>query len=235
MESNSNKPKLGFSGIADLVSDLSALQKTGRKDKQKRAPQAVSSAPRKYDSGSPPVREAQTTPPNPQKLENQGGIEPESSPWNRILGCVGIVVLFVLFINNAGKKNYTPTPSSRPPSQSYSTPQQNQPPSPSSTTTQSAVYYDKPQAGTGNFLSVPQIRWCIREEIRLNTMQTRLNTNSANAAINYFNTLVNDYNARCGDYKYRQGAWEQAYRDVNSEKERITAEAIRQINIRLGG
>jgi hypothetical protein len=74
-------------------------------------------------------------------------------------------------------------------------------------------------------LSVPEIRWCIREGIRIEAMRDVIDNN---AGIDEFNRIVNDYNSRCGSYRYRQGSQSRAERDVEAYRSQIVAEAIRE-------
>jgi len=85
--------------------------------------------------------------------------------------------------------------------------------------------YTKPSIGTNNILSVPEIRWCVREKIRIEKMQDYV---TSNRGINSVNSLIDDYNSRCGSYRYRSGALSQAQQDVEPFRSDIVREAVRE-------
>ena len=68
-------------------------------------------------------------------------------------------------------------------------------------------------------LSVAQIRWCLREDIRIEILRPLPTTNTQ---IDQFNAVVSDYNSRCGSYRYRQGTLTRAQREV----ERVRAQIV---------
>ena len=83
--------------------------------------------------------------------------------------------------------------------------------------------YVKPSVGTNQVLGVYQIRWCLRQDIRLEAIRSVV---SSNYEVSRFNELVTDYNARCGSFQYRSGSLARARRYVESERDRIEADAI---------
>jgi hypothetical protein len=84
-------------------------------------------------------------------------------------------------------------------------------------------FYTKPPVGDDNVLSVPEIRWCIRQGIIIEAKRNILNTNSQ---IGRFNKVVDDYNDRCGSYRYRKGDQSQAEKDVAPYRQEIIAQAV---------
>ena len=200
-----NKYKLGFSGLADLVTDLSTLPDVELSQESSN----LSQGNLRHESVAIPLPK-ETSSPSPQAK----GVN-----WKWVLGLIGAGILIIWMA-------YTPAKNPQHPPQPYSSSQRIQPTPSPSTAKPSDIYYDKPPVGTGHSLSVPQIRWCVREQIRLDAMRGR---SANNAKIGYFNTLVDDYNARCSRFKYRKGALEQARRDVELERGRITNEAIQEI------
>lgn len=89
--------------------------------------------------------------------------------------------------------------------------------------------FEKPPVGTNNILTLPQLRWCLREKIRLETMRALANNNKAIAE---FNAMVDDYNARCGSFRYRQSDMLKAESDVEAMRSKIIQEAINETNAR---
>ena len=84
----------------------------------------------------------------------------------------------------------------------------------------SELEYSQPPVGRDNVLNVAQIRWCLREDIRIETLRTRATTN---AEIEQFNRLVSGYNSRCGSYRYRPAALARAQLDVEEQRREIVA------------
>lgn len=233
-----DKDKKGFSGLSDLASKVSGIDEPIKPEpkaeaKQPTLPQreAAPSKPKRKTINSPSPIEAV----NPGKSGDGSGVK-----W--ILGIIGVI--FVIWMVNSGsqsnnnKKPSYSSPSSpqsnkissySPPSspQSYSYPQSAPNPAVQSpSTTQSAgLQYTKPSAGTWNVLSVPEIRWCIREDIRIKAMRNVIDNN---AGIDEFNHIVNNYNIRCGSYRYREGSQSRAERDVEAYRSQISLGAIRE-------
>ncbi len=91
----------------------------------------------------------------------------------------------------------------------------------------SGIEYTEPPIGTGKILSVSMIRWCLREEIRLNHFRVAATLNNEVAI---FNRYVENYNNRCGNYRYREGDLAAARRDVAKEKFTILENASKEVH-----
>jgi hypothetical protein len=96
-----------------------------------------------------------------------------------------------------------------------------------SASTPSVAAYSEPAVGDDNVLSVGEIRWCLREAIRLDTLRDLV---TANSAIDTFNSLINDYNTRCGSYRYAQSNLNRAKQDVEATRAQIVQQATREAN-----
>jgi hypothetical protein len=72
-------------------------------------------------------------------------------------------------------------------------------------------------------LSVPQIRYCVAEDIRLDAAKGVIN-NYVEADVDRFNAMVADYNSRCSRFRYRRGALESARSDVEAIRSLLQAE-----------
>jgi hypothetical protein len=79
--------------------------------------------------------------------------------------------------------------------------------------------------GTNNVLSVAQLRWCVREGIRIEAIRGVIYTNEG---VDAFNRIVNDYNARCGKFEYYRGTKAQAEREVEIYRNQIVSRALRE-------
>lgn len=84
--------------------------------------------------------------------------------------------------------------------------------------------FSMPAAGTGSLLNTSEIRWCLREEIRIETWRQDVENN---AQIDPFNGAIDNYNDHCGDYRYATASMAAARRDVDMQESRIIAEARR--------
>ena len=96
----------------------------------------------------------------------------------------------------------------------------NRPPTPSSTSTEPS--YVRPSVARDDVLSTAEIRWCLRQDIRVETWREL--ARSAND-VDEFNRRVNDFNARCTSYRYRDYDMRQAREDVTRERLAIVARA----------
>ena len=217
----------GFAGLTDLASEVSDINgsinpeqmveanpSTPRESSQPRREAVSSKSDRKTTSSPPPIKTSGT-------FKSGGG---SGGKW--ILGI--IAAIFVIWLMNAGgqgnnRSSYSPSSSS----QSYSYLQSTQGPETqmSSTTQGGGLQYTRPSVGTDNVLPVTEIRWCIRERIRIEAMRDVINTN---AGIDKLNRFVDDYNSRCGSYRYRDSSHSQAKREVETYRSQIVAEAIRE-------
>ncbi|MFH4480101.1 peptidoglycan-binding domain-containing protein [Vibrio diabolicus] len=227
MAGDNDKNKKGFSGLSDLASDVSDINepiKPEPKTEAKPSTPKQSPQPQRDTSTSEPEQKSTSSPPPVEKVNtgnNEGG---SGGKW--ILGIISVIFVIWL-INNVEQSNkkssYTQPSSSQSYGSSKSTPA---PVTQTQSNTQSAgLQYTKPSVGTNNVLSVPEIRWCIREGIRIEAMRDVIDNN---AGIDEFNRIVNDYNSRCGSYRYRQGSQSRAERDVEAYRSQIVSEAIRE-------
>ena len=196
MAGDNGKEKKGFVGLLDLVSELSDIDEPiNSEPKAEAKPSTPKQLPHPQRKMAPSEPERKTTsaasPIETVRSSKSGGRS--GGKW--VLGI--ICVIFVIWlINNGGqsnKKNAYVPPSS---SQSYThlTPAVQTP----STTQSPGLQYKKPSVGTSNVLSIQEIRYCVREKIRIEAIRNIL----SNSLIDKYNKIVNDYNSRCGRYKY---------------------------------
>jgi hypothetical protein len=227
MAGDNDKDKKGFSGLSDLASEVSDINEPIKPEPKAEAkPSTPKQPPQPQREAAPSEPERKTTSSPPPIETVSSGKSGGGSGGKWILGIIGLVFVIWL-INNAGQSNKKPSYTPPSSSQSYNYPQSTPAPAVQApSTTQSAgLQYTKPSVGTNNVLSVPEIRWCIREGIRIEAMRDVIDNN---AGIDEFNRIVNDYNSRCGSYRYRQGSQSRAERDVEAYRSQIVSEAIRE-------
>jgi hypothetical protein len=73
-------------------------------------------------------------------------------------------------------------------------------------------------------LSVAELRWCMREDIRLEVFETRHGGNDSKR----FQEAVGIYNLRCTQFKYHGDDLAEARRDIDAARSYIVAEALAQ-------
>jgi hypothetical protein len=81
---------------------------------------------------------------------------------------------------------------------------------------------EMPSTGRDRLLSVAEIRWCLREDVRIEVLQQRLATQEPQR----FNVMVGEYNRRCTRFRYRDDALELARRDIDDARRWIVEEAL---------
>jgi peptidoglycan hydrolase-like protein with peptidoglycan-binding domain len=88
-----------------------------------------------------------------------------------------------------------------------------------------------PAIGLNRPFSVPEIRWCMSQDIRLRTIKPRLGTRRA---IDRYNEIADDYNLRCKGLTYSRADGEDATRTIDGARNLIAAAALEDIQ-RLNG
>ena len=222
MADDNRKNKNGFPGLSDLVSKGSSTDDTVSAEPESEAkpsPRTQSSSSTGKEEPHSKHEHRSTASLSPIETVSDGKNDGDSGgKW--FLGLLAVV--FVIFLVS-DKKQSTNTPADNPPSASLIGLDP-------IATQNSGLQYKKPSVGTDNVLSAPHILWCIREDIRIETMMDIIDTNDG---IDALNRIINDYNIRCGSYRYRQGAQQRAERDIEAYRSQIELEAIhdaRQLN-----
>ena len=159
--------------------------------------------------------EPKTNQTSPRRTEEQAASPRKKRPsvatwfWVVVVG----VVLVVLFNMGQDDGRGSEKRSSHSPGSAPST----------SSQANRSIEFVKPPVGTNTVLGVAQIRWCLREDIRIEARRPRANTNQELIA---FNSTVADYNRRCASFRYEIGAMERAKREVAGMRLQIVAAAL---------
>ena len=74
--------------------------------------------------------------------------------------------------------------------------------------------FQTPPVAEGRVLSMPELRWCVREDRRIE--RERLVPATSQVDVDRFNSRVDYYNSRCGNFRYRAGDLERARREVGA-------------------
>lgn len=219
------KDKRGFSALSSLASHVDeTVSDSTRRNVQEEEPIARG---RDKDEQQPHRRHSRekASPAPPRKAETEQEVVASGTsrtPASGSLGVIwfcGLVGLGVLIWFSYDAREDSRKPSTVP---SYVQPS----PSPNyrlSNTPEAQITgleFSKPAVGENNILSVAQIRWCLREGIRIEVLRPMPTTNSQ---IDQFNAVVADYNSRCGSYRYRERTLTRAQQDVERARAQIVA------------
>ncbi|MDR1741246.1 MAG: hypothetical protein LBR38_05290 [Synergistaceae bacterium] len=196
---------MGFAGLADMASDVDFVVTPEKKPPSPAAP----------------------VPPTPQNRV------PKQQWIGRAMFILVIISMVVLFFGEATRQDVPHGPQTASPAPSYS-PQVTTSfrdaldkalPDPDFKVPNEMFEYDKPPVGKDNLLTLSQIRWVLREEIRINAMRGVVTSNSA---ISKFNRMVDDFNVRAGSFRYYERDMNAAKRDVELRRAEFEAAAVRE-------
>ena len=227
-EPSTPKSGKGFSGLDSLISDVSKDVQIAAEKVPART-NSIDAAPRLESKPQPSGSEA-PRPAGPSNGKYLGWIA---------IGVVGLLAVWA--IDNSSTKHPTPpaqsatapalaptplpsTSSSGPRSSSVTAPStaspaQQAPPS------APTLEYERPPVGTDHAHNVAQLRYCTREKMRLDGLESILNSRS-NYEIDRFNALVVDYNSRCANYRYRRSDMERVQRELEPLRTSFISAAI---------
>ena len=217
-----DKNKKGFSGLSSLASKVedTVAEQAGRKDQaEKPADSQRQGKPQSHPQATVPTPRRAPPRQSDQEVVASGTSRTSTSGSSGVRwfwGFVGVGVLIWL-LNVAQEDNSQPSPAP-----SYTPPASSPRNAPSATSGAqiSDLEFSQPPVGNNNVLSVAQIRWCLREDIRIEVLRP---LPTSNAQIDQFNAVVADFNSRCGSYRYRQGTLARAQREVERVRARIVA------------
>ena len=209
-------PQLGVAGEPKLIGDLAQAHghpETGLPAKKIEPP---STRPTPTPTASGETGQEDSVP--RQSIERVGPGKKSKSSGGKWIFVIIAGILAIWFFSNSGQNTKKAPQSQNLPQQSSS------PVTTLNSDKTNGLQYDKPPVGRNNVLSVPQLRWCVREGIRIEAMRDYI---ESNVAVDEFNRGVDDYNRRCASFRYQQGSLEPAQREVEANRNQIVAEAIR--------
>lgn len=97
-------------------------------------------------------------------------------------------------------------------------------PAPTPAPATSVAVETRPPVGQGLTLNRSQIRYCVFQGQRLETIRTLTTTNYQ---IDRFNGLIDDFNSRCSSYRYRSGVLSSVQREAREKAVDLRADARR--------
>jgi len=201
----------GFAGLSSLVSDVDTTPPLAAKaELAAAAPGAGRPAPQSAQP-QPSQRQTYQEPAQPLSSGSSGG------KW--VLGIAAVIGVLWL-IGQSDKNTTSPAPTYSPPAQT-ATPSYSPPPA--EPQAPSRPQESIPPVGQNQVLSTAQIRYCLAEDIRMESAKSAFN-NYIESDVDRFNAMVADYNSRCGNFRYRSGASESARRDIEPYRGQLQAE-----------
>lgn len=211
-----DKKGKGFEGLDELLP----------KDEQPREVPAPSKLEQDVLSSQTGRPRSPPPPPPPETDRSKAPSEPDGDRavfW--FLGVVAGLFLFGQIVSNLGDRT-RPRPTPAParavaPAPAPDTPSSTVSPRP--TPTPATPSYVQPPVGTNRVLNESQIRWCLREDIRLEALRPVV---QSDPAVDAFNRLISNYNSRCGQYRYYERQMSQARQDVERERSSIRDGAL---------
>jgi hypothetical protein len=163
--------------------------------------------------------------PSPRQQTYQETVQPPSSgssggKW--VLGIAAMIGVLWL-VEQSGKNPTAHEPAYSPPA--YATaPSYSPPVAPKAPSRPQELM---PPVGQDLIFSTDQIRYCLAEDIRMESAKATLN-NYNDSHVNRFNAMVADYNSRCGSFRYRTGALESARQDIEPYRSQFQFEGGRR-------
>ena len=209
----------GFAGLSSLVSDVDATV-----SEADRNPKAL---PHAADREATRTTESQTSSPS---SEPSPAYQPPPQPsgggsTGKWIAGIAVVVGLIWLASLSDKRTPSTSPTYTPAPESQSAPSTTpawQPPSPAVQQSNRPTE-EPPPVGNGLSLSMPQLRYCTAENIRLDAAKVVISSYS-DTDIDRFNALVADYNSRCGQFRYRRGTLESAQSEVEQHRSEIEVE-----------
>lgn len=186
-----DSPK-GFAGLVSLASTISAAPIN------QPIPKPDSAAPR-------PPAPSERRPEAPPK--ESGFWTGKRKSWAFVIGAAACA--FAYLVSQENQTSYRPAPSAYTPPAPRTNPAPNPTPNPvpkqvPAPAPSGPVEMKIPPANqTEVVLSVGELKYCLAEKIRLDTME-KVASNRNQAHVRNFNARVDDYNSRCSTYRYRR-------------------------------
>ena len=191
-------PPQGFAGLASLASTISA------------EPIVQQSRPLAAEAPRPPTSSERPVEAPPEVPRFWTGAR---QAWAIVIGVVAVIIYASMedrTSNRPGPKTYAPppsrdhAPSPAPAPVPRPAPAPAPAPNPAPSPAPRPVDMKVPPANQAEVVfSVGELKYCLAEKIRLDTMEKVANTRIQTHVQN-FNARVDDFNSRCSSYRYRK-------------------------------
>lgn len=215
-----NKKPMGFNGISSLVSKLDLTEPK------------IAQEPIDETALHNNISKEEATPKSStiteKTIEEESNSKSGFSPWVWVALLIIIIVAIVSSQENHNNSSYSESKNKNITPERTTIPRTDK----NTINNNNKLTFSMPEPGSNRVLSVSELRWCLREEITLNTYKTELNVNRSNdRVIDKYNELVEKYNARCGSYKYYEDQLNRAKREVFSLKNEIEYNALKNFKL----
>jgi len=207
----------GFAGLSSLIpeTDTTYIESNTNRESKLETAQEQLLGFNKSSARLVSAKNPQTDRPSPRRKVGKF-----KSGW--VVGIIITVIGLIWFLSADKKSKYSASTTSTHTPSYLSLPAVNSPTQSPPAKVQTRPTEERPSIGNGNTLSMPQLRYCVAEKIRLDAAETILDR-YVSTAVDRFNAFVSDYNNRCGEFRYRRGALDSARSEV--EKYRLTIQA----------
>lgn len=91
--------------------------------------------------------------------------------------------------------------------------------------------YQEPAPGDNNILSMPELRWCVRGSLVIDTIRPHLDTPELTDT---FNSLVRHYNERCASFRYRNNDYQIAMQQIEEIRDFVEDSALTSLYLERG-
>lgn len=88
-------------------------------------------------------------------------------------------------------------------------------------------FYITPTGGYGNVLSLPEIRYCLAEKIKMQAINERIDSTS-DEQIDKYNAMIQEMNSKCGQYQYHENDLTIATNEVEPHRDELTKKALKE-------
>jgi hypothetical protein len=211
----------GFGGLSDLKTDIDSILEENE----------VKFAHQSTEITEEPIKDIPQANSNERKVYQNPELDDSSKTNPLWWWFIGGAILFFIVVSNSNNSVAIESPpvaeeAPAPVAEEAPAPVAEEAPAPvASVYSPEEQFYIQPSVGRDNILSVPEIRYCLANDIKIKAIQENIDATS-NSQIDKLNELVNDYNARCESYRYRIGDDSTAASDVEQERQNIIHSAL---------
>ena len=189
----------GFAGLSSLVSDVDT---TPPAPAPKKEPAAAASG-----AGRPALQPAQPQPSQRQTYQEPLQLPSSSSSGGKWVLGIAAVMGVLWLIGQSDKNTTSPAPAYSPPAQT-ATPSYSPPPA--EPQAPSHLQESMPPVGQNQVLSTAQIRYCLAEDIRLESAKSTID-NYIESDVDRFKALQKELPAALEDYRKATGHYPEGY------------------------
>ncbi len=210
IDDNNGKTGQGFSGLNSLVSDISTDIDEPSPELSKNRAANLSGI---FSQNTSKDHEGQDSPTKSRAYASTSGSK-DSSYLIKICYAVICIIFICVLVNKCSTPTTTTVDGS------------------SSNNWRQKVSIEKPPVGNNLLLNARQIRYCLADKIRIESIRSII-TGASESTVNKFNFLVDDHNSRCSQFRYRNKELEHARQEIEQYRSQIAAAALDEWTYKL--